>query len=68
MTERFDAEDRDWPARPWILAAKQWDSPPGVTAEVDGTKVNLPAAKVELRTVERKQLYIDGQPVGEDME
>src|SRR6188768_4136562 len=21
VTERFDAEDRDWPARPWILAA-----------------------------------------------
>jgi hypothetical protein len=21
MTERFDAEDRDWPVRPWILAA-----------------------------------------------
>src|SRR5215210_2038743 len=21
MTERFDAEDRDWPLRPWIMAA-----------------------------------------------
>ena len=21
MAERFDAEDRDWPLRPWIMAA-----------------------------------------------
>jgi len=52
----------------YIRSNGEWDTPPAVTAEFGGTKVNLPAAKVELRTVERKQLYIDGKPVGDNME
>jgi len=52
----------------YIRSNGEWDTPPAVTAEFGGTKVNLPAAKVELRTVERKQLFIDGKPVGDNME
>jgi len=52
----------------YIRSNGEWDTPPAVTAEFGGTKVNLPAAKVELRMVERKQLFIDGKPVGDNME
>ena len=31
-------------------------------------QLDLGAAKVEIRTIERKQLFIDGKPVGENME
>jgi hypothetical protein len=31
-------------------------------------KTDLATAKIEIRTVERKQLYVDGKPVGENME
>jgi hypothetical protein len=31
-------------------------------------KTDLATAKVEVRTIERKQLFIDGKPVGENME
>ena len=45
---------------------------PGVAAMEEATAsivdVNLGNARIELRSVQRRQLYVDGKPVGEPIE
>jgi hypothetical protein len=50
----------------YSLADGQWVTARPVADAV--TKANLATARVEIRTIERKQLYVDGKPVGENME
>jgi hypothetical protein len=48
------------------LTDGQWVTARPVTDAVMET--NLATARVEIRTIERRQLYVDGKPVGENME
>jgi hypothetical protein len=45
-----------------------WESSSEPSAVGTQKQADLAKATIELRTVERKQLYVDGKPVGEDME
>jgi len=38
------------------------------SAPPTASKVDLKAATIEIRTVERRQVYVDGQPVGDPIE
>jgi hypothetical protein len=50
----------------YSLADGQWVTARPVADAVMQT--NLATARVEIRTIERRQLFIDGKPVGENME
>ena len=50
----------------YSLADGQWVTARPVADAV--TEADLATAEVEVRTIERKQLFIDGKPVGENME
>jgi len=50
----------------YSLADGQWGTARPVADAV--TEANLATARVEIRTIERKQLYVNGKPVGENME
>ena len=50
----------------YSLTDGQWVTARPVTDALMET--NLATARVEIRTIERRQLYVDGKPVGQNME
>jgi hypothetical protein len=50
------------------LVDGKWQSGRARTVRDAVVETDLTSAPVEIRTVERKQLYIDGKPIGADME
>jgi hypothetical protein len=62
---------KDDPVRSSLLqrnAKGQWSNDTGVHIVEDSLHANLETATVEVRTVERKQLFIEGKPVGQAFE
>ena len=52
----------------YTLQEGRWVTAPTKPDDQLFGKTDLATAKIEIRTVERKQLYVDGKPVGENME
>lgn len=66
LTGRY--EDGPIGSLEYMLHEGRWVTAPPKEDSHLYAKTDLATAKVEIRTIERRQLYIDGKPVGENME
>lgn len=62
------AEDQDFVVERWSRAKTGWQYGDGAGARAEDHRADLSQAAVEVRTVNRRQVFVDGKPVGEVFE